>query len=381
MYIRTDSFLLMRRLSVLQFIILFFCIGTVNSFAQTPVLLRVVSSEQSDTLGCNFVKELTRIIYNEITSSRVKLWDSPAKEIQITGATLLEIERSTETKFIDQEVIFVYEYWTHSGKILKSVTQGFSFSQKNKAGEDVSYGYIDYKDVQDAFLGVRVNSNANGTFSASISNYINTKEYAYDILQFNGEVVSGVKESQKIKTDFIGTNQFNPSYFTAIEIPQKLVTYSINFANSIESKKLLGGKQLANAIQNYLIENTEVFYNLGGDQVISHLQQKKWSITNLIVKEIWKKSNNEISYAPVSILIYVNDSALSEIPYRDMVKMDIQVNGVSWIELLKEKNFQLMITRINAQDIARTEAYLYLKAFQNAEWNKLTKYVAANNKY
>ncbi len=381
MYIRTDSFLLMRGLSVKQFIILFFCIGTVNSFAQTPVLLRVVSSEQSDTLGCNFVKELTRIIYNEITANHVKLWDSPAKEIQITGATLLEIERSTETKFIDQEVIFVYEYWTHSGKILKSVTQGFSFSQKNKAGEDVSYGYIDYKDVQDAFLGVRVNSNANGTFSASISNYINTKEYAYDILQFNGEVVSGVKESQKIKTDFIGTNQFNPSYFTAIEIPQKLVTYSINFANSIESKKLLGGKQLANAIQNYLIENTEVFYNLGGDQVISHLQQKKWSITNLIVKEIWKKSNNEISYAPVSILIYVNDSALSEIPYRDMVKMDIQLNGVSWIELLKEKNFQLMITRINAQDIARTEAYLYLKAFQNAEWNKLTEYVSANNKY
>ena len=77
----------------------------------------------------------------------------------------------------------------------------------------------------------------------------------------------------------------------------------------------------------------------------------------------------------------MNDSALAEIPYRDMVKLEIHVNSKSWIELLKEQNFQLVITKINAQDIARKESYLYLKALLAAEWNKLTEYVNQNTKY
>ena len=74
------------------FILLFFA-GIFSASAQTPVLLRVLRSEQSDTLGCNFVEELTRIVYNEIMTGHTKLWDSPAKEIQITGTTLQEIEK------------------------------------------------------------------------------------------------------------------------------------------------------------------------------------------------------------------------------------------------------------------------------------------------
>ena len=348
--------------------------------AQTPVLLRVVHSEQSDTLGCNFVEEVTRIVYNEIISSRTKLWDSPGKEIQITGLTLQEIEKSSGTRFTDQEIIFIYEYWTAGGKALSSVTQGFSFTTKNKAGEDVSYGYVDYKDVQDVFLSARVNTNANGNFSASILNYINTKEYVYHILQFGGEVVKGLSESQHIKENFIGGNKFNPTYFTSVETPQKMVTYEIDFQNTIENKKMVASKQFVNAIQNYLTENKEVLYNLSGDQIITHLE-KKWSITKVMVKEIWKKTDNAISYAPVSVIIFVNDSALSEIPFRDMIKMEIQMEGKSWIELLKEKNFQLSITQINAQKIPRRESYLYLKALQSAEWNKLIEYVAASSKY
>ncbi len=368
------------RFALKPLFLVLFCLGMFDSIAQTPVLLRVVRSEQSDTLGCNFVEELTRIVYNEILSSRTKLWDSPAKEIQITGSTLQEIEKSSGTRFTDQEIIFIYEYWSASAKTLSSVTQGFSFNTKNKAGEDVSYGYVDYKDVQDAFLSARVNTNANGNFNASILNYINTKEYVYNILQFGGEVVKGVSESQHIKENFIGGNKFNPTYFTSVETPQKMVTYEIDFQNSIDNKKMVASKQFINAIQNYLAENKEVLYNLGGDQIITHLE-KKWNITKVMVKEIWKKTDNVISYAPVSVIIFVNDSALSEIPFRDMIKMEIQIDGKSWIELLKAKNFQMNITQINAQKIARREAYLYLKALQNAEWNKLIEYVAANSKY
>lgn len=327
------------------------------------------------------MEELTRIVYNEIISGHAKLWDSPLKEIQITGLTLQEIEKSSGTLFKEQEVVFIYEYWSNEGKVLKSITQGFAFNGKSKTGEDVSYGYVDYTDVQDAFLSAKINSNANGNFSASMSNYIYTKEFAFDIFQFAGEVVKGVSESQKIKEHFIGNNKFNPSWFTSAEIPQKIVTYYIDFENSIDSKKLLAGKTFISTIQNYLIENKEVFYNLGGDQIITHLQQKKWKITGFTVKELWKKNNNLISYAPISAVIYINDSALLEVPFRDMIKMDIQQNGKSWIELMKEKNFQLIITKINSQNISSRDSYLYLKALQNAEWNKITGYVSENAKY
>ena len=366
-----------------RFVFLIILWISVSSFlqAQTPVLLRVVRAEQSDSLGCNFVEELIRIVYLEIINNRVKLWDSPAKEVQINAATLKEIERASATSFQNQEIVFIYEYWSKDGKAIKSVTQGFTFNTKSNTGEDVSYGYIDYKDLQDAFLGARVNSNANGNFSASISNYINRKEYAYNILQFNGKVVNGVNESQQIQNSYIGASKFNPTYFSTIEIPQKMVTYFIDNTNLSDDKKFLAGKQFTKTIETYLANNEEVFYNLGGDAIVGHLQQKKWSITRIVVKEIWKKIDEVVKYDPVSLLIFVNDSSLAEIPLRDMIKMDIQQDNKSWIQLLKEKNFQIVITKINAQDIARKHSYLFYKAMQSSPWNKLMDYVTENIKY
>ena len=51
-----------------------------------PVLLMIRSSEQSDSSGCNFVEQITSIVYKEIIENRLKLWDSQQKEIQITGS-------------------------------------------------------------------------------------------------------------------------------------------------------------------------------------------------------------------------------------------------------------------------------------------------------
>ena len=76
------------------FILLFFA-GIFSASAQPPVLLRVLRSAQSDTLGCNFVEELTRIVYNEILTGHTNLWDSPAKELHITLPPFQAIEYST----------------------------------------------------------------------------------------------------------------------------------------------------------------------------------------------------------------------------------------------------------------------------------------------
>ena len=80
-----------------------------------PVLLRVPKADQHDTLGCNFVTEVTALVYKEIIAGSIKLWDSPNKEIQITGSTLMELEKSSDTKFTDQEIFFIGDLLSIAG--------------------------------------------------------------------------------------------------------------------------------------------------------------------------------------------------------------------------------------------------------------------------
>ena len=104
---------------------------------EIPVLLMLKRSEQIDTSGCNFVEQVTALIYKEIIENKVKLWDSPAKEIQITGATLKEIERNSNTSFVNQETVFMYETWDNVKKEILTKTIGFSFLHKNENEEEV----------------------------------------------------------------------------------------------------------------------------------------------------------------------------------------------------------------------------------------------------
>jgi hypothetical protein len=98
-------------------------------------------------------------------------------------------------------------------------------------------------------------------------------------------------------------------------------------------------------------------------------------VNRIEVREIWKKPGIEVMYDPVSLVIYVNDSALNEMPYRDLMRFDITMLEKNWIEVIREKNFNYVIRRINSQDIPRSDAYLYQKALLEADWSHLTAFV------
>src|SRR5687767_11258832 len=91
-----------------------------------PVLLLLKRTEQVDTSGCNFVEQVTQLVYKEIIENRIRLWDSPQKEIQITGSTLKEIEKNSSVSFLNQETIFMYEIWENNRKEIVTNTLGFS---------------------------------------------------------------------------------------------------------------------------------------------------------------------------------------------------------------------------------------------------------------
>lgn len=363
----------MRRRSIL---IVLFALLCATSQAQIPVILRLTAAEQSDSTGCNFVRELCRITYNAILSKKVKLWNSSNKDFQIIAQSLLEIDQSANTSFLKQEVIFIYELWNNSGKELKSTTTGFLFSNRNAKGEDVEYGYIEYADLQEFFLRERVESNANGNFNANLASFINSKNYNYQFLQFAGKVIDNVTDSKKIRDEFIGNLRFNVNAFSMNQIAQKLVVWTLDKSTEAPSEKVTNGNTLLLEIGNYLKNNEEVFFNLGGDKVFNYTQKAKLKVTRIEVSELWKKIDKEVLYDPLGLTIYINDSALTEIAYKDLLKLDIKINDQLLIDFLRGKNFNYVIRKINQQEISRSQSYLYQKALFQTDWNKVSYYVA-----
>lgn len=348
-----------------------------SAWSQTPVLLRVVSAEQHDTLGCNLVTELTELTYKLIMTGKARLWDSPDKEIQITGASLRDIEKASGTSFVKQPVIYIYEFWSGSGKSLKSVTSGFTFSNKGKGGEEVSYGYFDFNDIKDLVFNAPVNSNANGNLNTTLAYYLTGKNYMYHIVQYGTTVINNLAGSEKIKSELTGGSGHFPNTSSASEeIPQKIVTWFVDANNNSDSQKYLNARRLVNAVQDFLKENKEIFFNLGGDKVITHVNEKStFNVTKIEVKEVWKKIDGQLLYDPVSITISVNDSTLNPVLYREMIKMDLKVGLKSWVDFIREKDFPIILQKINGQPVKRAESYLYHKALITADWRKITEFV------
>jgi hypothetical protein len=346
-----------------------------NVDAQVPVILRATASEQHDTIGCNFIKELCRISYAAILDGKVKLWDSPAKEIQLFAPSLLEIERSSQTKFVDQEIVFIYEMWNNVGKDLKSTTTGFLFSNKNSVGEEVAYGYVEYNDLQEACLRNRIILNANGNYNSTLATYIYSKNFNYKILQFAGKVIDNATDSRLIKDDFIGNRKFNASSFATNEIQQKMVGWNLDFGAALTGAKADSSRKLIISLTTYLMDNEELLYNLGGDKVLNPVQKGAWKITRVEFRELWKKVNNEVLCDPSSMVVYINNIALAEIPYREMIKMEFKVGAVPWLDFLKSKVYALNINSINNQEITRAESFIYQKALYTFDWNKVTEFV------
>ncbi|HRB38588.1 MAG TPA: hypothetical protein PK134_06790, partial [Bacteroidia bacterium] len=70
-----------------------------------------------------------------------------------------------------------------------------------------------------------------------------------------------------------------------------------------------------------------------------------------------------------------NDSALNSIPLSEMTMMDLEINGQKLVLALLDKKFNFTITKINSQDIALRQAFVYLKALREYHWNQLTEFV------
>ena len=364
----------MSRIYILFITLSFQLLSSLAKADEVPVLLMLNRSEQIDTSGCNFVEQLTALVYKEIIENRVKLWDSPSKEIQITGTTLKEIERNSNTSFLNQETVFMYETWDNVKREIQTKTLGFTFLHKKENEEEVSYGYVDFKDLNETFLKTKINTNANGIYSSTYTTYILSKNFAFNIVQFAGKPVKSVAESDEIKVNYKRNLRFNSSLLGYYP-PDKMVTFLIDGNLEGTDQKSINSKQLFREMENFLINNQEIFFNMGGARITSHIQKNKLKVSRVEVNEIWRKVNNEITYETRSMTIYVNDSALNEMSPRAINDMEIFVNETTLPVFLKDKQYNLIITKINSQVIKRKDSYLFLKGLMAAQWNRVIDYV------
>ncbi len=357
------------------FLFVLICLNYAPSYSESvPVLLMLRSSEQSDTSGCNFVEQVTALVYKEITENRVKLWDSPEKEIQITGSTLKEIERNSNVSFLNQETIFMYETWENTRKEIISKTLGFSFVHRSSTGDEVTFGYVDYNDLTELFLKNRINTNASGIYSATFTTYVLNKNFVFNIVQFAGKSIKTTSDSEDLKKTFIRNLPFNQSLLGYYP-PDKYVSYIIDTYTEGTDEKSMNSKGFVKAIEEYFANNQEVFFNMGGDLIASHLQKNKLKVTRVEVNEIWRKVNGEMSFEPKSMKIFVNDSSLTELNPRTMDDLEVMYQEQSITAFLKTKKFNFIISKINSQVIKRKDAYMYYKGLMTAEWNRVIDYV------
>lgn len=366
-----DGLLRKSVLSVLFFVSL---LPEIFAAEPIPVILRVPRAEQHDTLGCNFVEQVCKLSYNLVLSGKIKMWDSPNKDIQITGSTLVEIEKTSKTKFTEPELFFIYENWTKTKEGINTQTVGFMFMNKNPVGEEVSYGFIDFNDIKSSFIQSRIETNADANFDMSFAIYMYKKNFHFNIIQFGGNTITTGGESNDIKMNYIKDLEFNPSVkFPADE--ERSIVYALENKKTSDDVKTKNSIEILKQVEWYLTSNEELFFNMGGDKITTHIQRGKLRVTKMEVTEVWRKKENEIYNDTKSITFFVNDSALDNVLFDDFIMWGIQVKDKSMYEIFREKDFTYFITKINSQKIARKDSYLYLKALQSFSWRKLTEFV------
>lgn len=343
----------------------------------TPVVLVAKSSEQLDTTGCNVVKEVTRIIYQELSENRIKIWDSQQKDIPFTITTIQSLEKSAGMRFIDQETMFIYERWTQSKREVTTTTVGFYFAQKDKKGNETVFGYVDYADLQPVFAKTRIQSNASGNYSTTFETLLKSKHFNYQLLQLGDKVMRTANEAQENRIAFVGGRVFNESSLGYYP-PDKSVTFFIDHITGGEDGASLNGVRITKLLEEYFIRNMEVYYNMGGDRITSHLNRNKIKVTQVVVNEIWRKVGSEILYEPKSVTVFVNDSALNEINGRNIGEFEFRYGEYDLFGFIRTREFNYVITRINSEEIELQDSYLFQKGLLSTDWNKLNRYVTEN---
>ncbi len=358
---------------ILAFVFIPFFVSAKGKDDPIPVLIRASAANVVGIEDGDFVSLFNDVVYNEIINNRVKLWDSFSKEIQLSGVTLQEIERNSSALFKEQKYIYVFENWKRTSKEIQSTTLGFLFTTKSKTGEDVSFGYVEYNELSAALQKVKLGVSADGYYNQTLALLLNTKKFAFDIIQFGGEVIKSSEDNDRIKAEFIGKLGFNVVLFNASE-PQKMITYTIERSVQLNDELAENSTVFLDAIELYLINHPDKIAEFGNEE-LANKSIVDLKVNRVEIKELWVRNGDKLVYSPQQLVIYLNETPMKPMSNTRLQALSISFQGTDVFTYLKKKNFNFIINAINGQRISRSQSFFYLRALQEGDWRAINEYV------
>jgi hypothetical protein len=346
---------------------------TTEAFAYTnkPVLVNLNINRQSDSMGFNVVYELQNHCYKYILSGSLKLWDSPQKNIRISPAALQAIEQSSDTRFNKTANVFLHEFWSSGRNKTTFTITGISFINDGPKGK-VSYGYIDLQESWNLLAGVMLECNVNGPARIKLTDALYSRNYNFNVVQFGRQTFSKNPESA-IKTRdkaFYGRREIEGLY----TIPQTKDVYYKIIAHAEDSDD--PGTMIVSNLQRFLNENRDVLFNMGADKYYDYKTLKTdVMVTGVEFHEEWKQRSTGIEYEVKNITIYINNKPLNTVAADVIYSWGLLYRFKTMEDLVQEKSYDLVLTRINSTLIPEWDSHKYLKALNVYNWSQVSRYV------
>ena len=345
-----------------------------ETFAYTnkPVLVNLNINRQSDSMGFNMVYELQNHCYKLIIAGEIKLWDSPQKTIRISPSALQAIEQSSDTRFNKTANVFLHEFWS-SGRNKTSFTIiGISFINDGPKGK-VSYGYVDLKENWAKLSSLMLECNVNGPAAISLTDALYSRNYNFNVVQFGRKTFTKNPESSIRIRDkaFYNGRSIEGNYI----IPQTKAVYYKLIAHTEDPDD--PGNMIMSNIQKFLNENKDVLFNLGADKYYDYKTLKSdILVTGIDFHEEWKLLPDKgIRYDVKSIVIFINNKPLNHVAVDDVDQWGLLYRYKTMEDIVQEKSYDMVLTRINSTLIPEWDSHKYLKALNVYNWSQVSRYV------
>lgn len=337
-----------------------------RAYQLKPVIIQLFAAEQPDTMGFNLATALPAFLYEQILSGDVKLYDSPAKEVEISPATLKQIELTNNSRMTFSKSIFIHELWTLKKGRYQFFPMGVTLSDFDLNGKVVSYGYVDFQEAFESLSQNPISCNANGSSGFTHWDAIKSRRYIFRLIQFGKKVLHDKQEALRILEE----TEFKTRITDQLPelAPQKQIRFSID--RDVQHN---GNTDIINRVEKALRNDKQLY-----DSVMNKPAPNPYSemrITSIEVMEEWRKNGEFFEYTPISVKLFNHGKPLKEIRFADFQSTDFKLfeNDVT------SKRFELTIIEINKQKIPYGESLKYLNALRAGNsWTQITTYVKNN---
>jgi hypothetical protein len=338
-----------------------------RGYDYTPVLIHLNKEKQDDTIGFNLVEHLPAIIHKRIMSGEVVLWGSPLKKIEISVSRLQQLEEESGTKFLENDDIFINEYWKLFRKKFEFHVAGFTFFNRSESGQRVSYGFIDADDIKSVLSTVIIPCNVNGNTNLCYWDAILSKRYYFDLVKFGKvDLIKNPEQSFLLKSQAFNCDKIKNN--ALILADKKEVSYTVLKSGGYSKNENF---KIFEGLENFLMANRQEIFYLAPPGTFSHLNHKLvFTVDKIEISEMWTRNENgEIGTEMSSMTLTVNGVKLKTIEEKDLEAFDFLIQFKPFKEHIKNKSYEYIITQVNSQEIMGYQAEEVQSALHSDPWH------------